>query len=93
MHDSSRGHPISDPAIRSRQVADFKRVFGEVDPSIPLLLCAGNHDVGDRPSAANIEAYKYVGSGFMRINWCDQAVHPQLARGSGFTYCGLQGAF
>jgi hypothetical protein len=52
--------PCSDPGIRARQVADFKAVFSAVNPDIPLLLCAGNHDVGDRPTAENINAYKYA---------------------------------
>ena len=36
---------------QTAQVADFKRVIGEVDECIALVCLCGNHDVGDRPNA------------------------------------------
>jgi len=32
--------------------------MGEVHPCIPLLCVCGNHDVGNRPTAASIEKFK-----------------------------------
>lgn len=44
-------------AQRGGQISSFKTVALEVDPSIPLVCVCGNHDVGNRPNAASIEAY------------------------------------
>ena len=42
--------PDVDPTLRDRQVADWKKVFGQVDKDIPLVCVCGNHDVGNRVS-------------------------------------------
>jgi predicted MPP superfamily phosphohydrolase len=42
------------------QIAEFKRVFGKVDKSIPIYNVAGNHDVGNMPTPYTIEAYTNV---------------------------------
>ena len=40
------------------QVQDFKEVFKELDPSIPLVCVCGNHDVGDIPTADSVSKYR-----------------------------------
>jgi len=41
-----------DPA----EIAEYKRVLQKLDPSIPVYNVAGNHDVGDVPTPATIDA-------------------------------------
>jgi len=48
----------TDSNIRTRQVEDFKNSFEGIHESIPLLCVCGNHDVGNRPTAATIDRYK-----------------------------------
>jgi hypothetical protein len=45
-------------ATQEGQFADFKRIWGALDPSIPLLCVCGNHEVGNRPSAEAIDNFK-----------------------------------
>lgn len=40
------------------QIAEFKRIAAQLDPSIPLYLVAGNHDVGNEPTPESLEAYR-----------------------------------
>lgn len=40
------------------QFSDFKAVFQELDPEIPLVCVCGNHDVGDQPTVESIAKYK-----------------------------------
>lgn len=40
------------------QVEDFKRIFKELDTSIPLVCVCGNHDIGDSPTQQSLEKYK-----------------------------------
>jgi 3',5'-cyclic AMP phosphodiesterase CpdA len=49
--------PDADPAVRDRQVADFKRVFAQIRPDVPLVCVCGNHDVGNRPTDRSIARY------------------------------------
>ncbi|XP_031568956.1 serine/threonine-protein phosphatase CPPED1-like [Actinia tenebrosa] len=46
-------HKYNDP-----QVEDFKKVFEELDPSIPLVCVCGNHDVGDTPTQQSVHKYR-----------------------------------
>mmetsp|Transcript_5568 Transcript_5568/g.15769 ORF Transcript_5568/g.15769 Transcript_5568/m.15769 type:complete len:323 (+) Transcript_5568:110-1078(+) len=39
------------------QVAAFKRLFGELN-DVPLVLCCGNHDVSDVPTAGDLASYR-----------------------------------
>lgn len=39
------------------QIAEYKRVFGKIDPSIPLYNVAGNHDVGNVPTSESVGGY------------------------------------
>ncbi|KXJ14636.1 serine/threonine-protein phosphatase CPPED1 [Exaiptasia diaphana] len=41
-----------------QQVADFKKVFQELDPAIPLICVCGNHDVGDSPTHKSVQKYR-----------------------------------
>mmetsp|Transcript_3584 Transcript_3584/g.5883 ORF Transcript_3584/g.5883 Transcript_3584/m.5883 type:complete len:262 (-) Transcript_3584:215-1000(-) len=50
--------PDIDPTIRDRQVADFKKVFENVDDSIPLVCVCGNHDVGNAPTPKSMQRWK-----------------------------------
>jgi 3',5'-cyclic AMP phosphodiesterase CpdA len=43
-----------DPA----EIAEYKRVLRELDPSIPVYNVAGNHDVGDVPTPATLDEYR-----------------------------------
>jgi hypothetical protein len=43
--------------FRSRQESDIKKVFTEIDPSIPLVCVCGNHDVRDEPTRESIQRY------------------------------------
>jgi 3',5'-cyclic AMP phosphodiesterase CpdA len=49
--------PAADPDVRTRQVADFKRVFAQLRDDIPLVCVCGNHDVGNRPTPASLARY------------------------------------
>jgi len=49
--------PDKYPDIRSRQEADFKKVFESLDPAIPMLCVCGNHDIGNSPTHQTIERY------------------------------------
>jgi 3',5'-cyclic AMP phosphodiesterase CpdA len=40
------------------EIAEYKRVLKQLDPSIPLYSVAGNHDVGNEPTPATIEAFR-----------------------------------
>jgi 3',5'-cyclic AMP phosphodiesterase CpdA len=40
------------------QAREFKRLMGQVDPSIPLVCVCGNHDVGNRPTPGLLSAYR-----------------------------------
>ncbi|KAK3723806.1 hypothetical protein QZH41_019483 [Actinostola sp. cb2023] len=40
------------------QVRDFKKVFEELDPTIPLVCVCGNHDVGDTPTQQAVQIYR-----------------------------------
>jgi 3',5'-cyclic AMP phosphodiesterase CpdA len=42
-----------DPA----EIAEYKRVLEELNPSIPVYNVAGNHDVGNIPTPATLDAY------------------------------------
>lgn len=40
------------------EIAEYKRVLGQLDPSIPVYNVAGNHDVGNIPTAESVAAYR-----------------------------------
>lgn len=40
------------------EIAEYKRVLAELDPSIPVYNVAGNHDVGNVPTAQSVAAYR-----------------------------------
>lgn len=44
----------ADPA----EIAEYKRILRELDPSIPVYNVAGNHDVGNVPTAPTLGAYR-----------------------------------
>ena len=40
------------------EIAEYKRVVHELDPSIPVYYVAGNHDVGNIPTATTIAGFR-----------------------------------
>jgi 3',5'-cyclic AMP phosphodiesterase CpdA len=40
------------------QLREFKRITGKIDPSVPVHLVAGNHDVGAAPTPELLAAYR-----------------------------------
>ena len=40
------------------QLAEYKRISGKLDSGIALYSAAGNHDVGNTPTAASLDAYR-----------------------------------
>lgn len=42
----------------SAEIAEYKRILQKLDPSIPVYNVAGNHDVGNVPTTATIDAYR-----------------------------------
>ena len=40
------------------QIAEYKRIAAKLDSSIPLYNVAGNHDVGNAPTAASLAGYR-----------------------------------
>jgi 3',5'-cyclic AMP phosphodiesterase CpdA len=40
-----------------KEIAEYKRVLKELDPSIPVYNVAGNHDVGNVPTSAALEGF------------------------------------
>lgn len=45
-----------DPA----EIAEYKRILRELDPSIPVYSVAGNHDVGNVPTPATVAGFRSV---------------------------------
>jgi len=45
---------VADPA----QIGEFKRLVAKIDKSIPVYLVAGNHDVGNAPTAKDLDLYR-----------------------------------
>ena len=43
--------------VVAAQVSSFKEAMRELDPSIPLILQPGNHDVGQNPRRADVRDY------------------------------------
>ena len=39
-------------------MAAFKEALHELNPSIPLILQPGNHDIGQRPTPADVQRYR-----------------------------------
>ena len=42
------------------QIAEFRRILGKIDASIPVHVMPGNHDVANVPTPATIEAYTKI---------------------------------
>ena len=40
------------------EIAEYKRILGELAPSIPVYNVAGNHDVGNIPTVESLAAYR-----------------------------------
>lgn len=54
------GEDGKETQMRAEQTFDFQLACEQVDPAIPLVCVCGNHDVGNRPTAATIDLYKRV---------------------------------
>lgn len=56
--------------IVAAQVSGFKEVLRELDPSIPLVLQPGNHDVGQNPTRDDVRRYVTIwGDDYFKF-WC-----------------------
>ncbi len=42
----------------AEQIREFKRIAGKIDPSVPVYLVAGNHDVDRAPTPETLAAYR-----------------------------------
>ena len=51
-------HPYPGEAGFDEKIAVFKRIFSKIDPAIPMVCVAGNHDVGNRPTPASLAWYR-----------------------------------
>ncbi len=51
-------HPPPGTKGYEEKVAEFRRIFGKVDPSIPLVCVSGNHDVGNKPTPESLATYR-----------------------------------
>ena len=56
------------------QIAEFKRIAATLDSNIPLYVVAGNHDVGNVPSAESLRAYR-LAFGPDRYSFRDGGIH------------------
>ncbi|KAK7869703.1 hypothetical protein R5R35_011773 [Gryllus longicercus] len=62
--------PTENPDLYKAQEATFKRIFSKIDPSIPVLVTCGNHDVGDQPLPEGLEIYKASWGDDYYSFWC-----------------------
>jgi serine/threonine-protein phosphatase CPPED1 len=51
------GDLINDPG-NAAQAAEYKRIVAKLDPKIKLYSVAGNHDVGNEPTAESLAKYR-----------------------------------
>jgi 3',5'-cyclic AMP phosphodiesterase CpdA len=51
-------HPPPGAKGNAEKVAEFRRIFGKIDPSIPLVPVSGNHDVGNKPTPESLAVYR-----------------------------------
>lgn len=42
------------------EIAEYQRILHKLDPSIPVYNVAGNHDIGNVPTAAAIDGYRAI---------------------------------
>lgn len=49
---------LTDRTDSTTQIAEYKRILKELDPTIPVYNVAGNHDVGEAPSQTSITDYR-----------------------------------
>lgn len=51
-------HPPPGSKGNEEKIAEFRRIFGKIDPSIPLVCVSGNHDVGNKPTPDSLASYR-----------------------------------
>jgi len=44
--------------IQDQQNHDFKRVWSQLDPAIPIVCVCGNHDIGNTPTKSSIDKFR-----------------------------------
>lgn len=52
------GALFSGLAVVTTEIAEYKSILKTLDPSIPVFNVAGNHDVGNIPSAETLKKYR-----------------------------------
>ena len=45
-------------ALHDREMADYKKVVSQIDPSIPLICDCGNHDVWNTPEQSSVQTFE-----------------------------------
>lgn len=52
------------------QEEQFKKIFGKINPNIPVLVACGNHDIGDKPTAEDFKLYENCWGDDYYSFWC-----------------------
>ncbi|GAB6029177.1 hypothetical protein CHUAL_004952 [Chamberlinius hualienensis] len=68
--DITDAFPEEYPEMKERQIADLKKVFAELDDSIPMVCVCGNHDIGNTPTEKTIQRYRTTFGDDYFSFWC-----------------------
>lgn len=68
--DLTNEFPTDSEELKDRQIADFKKVFSQVNDDIPLVCVCGNHDVGNSPTVETINKYRSIFGDDYFSFWC-----------------------
>lgn len=56
--------------LRKAQEVDFKKVFSDLNPEVPLVCVCGNHDLGNQPTRESIQDFRDVFGDDYFVFWC-----------------------
>ncbi|KAH6942877.1 hypothetical protein HPB50_011389 [Hyalomma asiaticum] len=56
--------------LKPAQEADLKRVFSKMTSEVPLVCVCGNHDIGNQPTPASVDAYRNSFGDDYFTFWC-----------------------
>lgn len=57
-------------SLRKPQEEDFKKVFSELSPEVPLVCICGNHDMGNQPTRESVQGFRDVFGDDYFVFWC-----------------------